>query len=207
MSKIFFDTEFTGLRKDTTLISIGLISEEGFGFYGEFTDYDIDQCDDFVYDNVLPYLLQNGCVDLKNFLSEKIEIDTIIGNRFAIRKKLTSWLKFNFDRVDLVSDVCHYDMVLFADIFDGAMNLPKCVTPVCYDINQDIATYYNISNGLAFDKNREDILADFGINNPSKYFGIGTKHNSIYDALVICKIYQFLKYKKNQIKQNRRRCR
>lgn len=27
--KIFFDTEFTGLHKDTTLISIGLISELG----------------------------------------------------------------------------------------------------------------------------------------------------------------------------------
>ncbi len=30
---IFFDTEFTGLHRNTTLISIGLITETGEGFY------------------------------------------------------------------------------------------------------------------------------------------------------------------------------
>lgn len=35
---IFFDTEFTGLHKDTTLISIGLVSETGEKFYAEFDD-------------------------------------------------------------------------------------------------------------------------------------------------------------------------
>ena len=30
--KIFFDTEFTGLHKDTTIISIGMISENGKKF-------------------------------------------------------------------------------------------------------------------------------------------------------------------------------
>ena len=37
---IFFDTEFTGLQKDTDLISIGLISENNDVFYAEITDYD-----------------------------------------------------------------------------------------------------------------------------------------------------------------------
>lgn len=36
--KIFFDTEFTGLHKDTTLISLGMISEDGRRFYAEFND-------------------------------------------------------------------------------------------------------------------------------------------------------------------------
>jgi hypothetical protein len=40
-TKIFFDTEFTGLHQGTTLISIGLISECGKTFYAEFTDYAI----------------------------------------------------------------------------------------------------------------------------------------------------------------------
>ncbi len=31
--KVFFDTEFTGLRKDTTLVSIGMIAENGETFY------------------------------------------------------------------------------------------------------------------------------------------------------------------------------
>jgi DNA polymerase III epsilon subunit-like protein len=32
-TKIFFDTEFTGLHQKTTLISIGLVSECGKTFY------------------------------------------------------------------------------------------------------------------------------------------------------------------------------
>ena len=35
MTKIFFDTEFTGLHQKTTLISIGLIAETGETFYAE----------------------------------------------------------------------------------------------------------------------------------------------------------------------------
>ena len=38
--KLFFDTEFTGLHKDTTLVSIGIVSEDGKKFYAEFTDFD-----------------------------------------------------------------------------------------------------------------------------------------------------------------------
>ena len=44
-TKIFFDTEFTGLHQNTTLISIGLIAETGQTFYAELTDYDRCQVD------------------------------------------------------------------------------------------------------------------------------------------------------------------
>ena len=53
MMNIYFDTEFTGLHKDTTLISIGLISEDNKTFYAEFTDYDESQCDDWMKTNVI----------------------------------------------------------------------------------------------------------------------------------------------------------
>ena len=46
MRKMFFDTEFTGLHQNTTLVSIGLVSDEGERFYAELTDYDDTQCDD-----------------------------------------------------------------------------------------------------------------------------------------------------------------
>lgn len=45
MKKIFFDSEFTGLHQNTTLISIGLISDDNNCFYAEFTDYDKNQLD------------------------------------------------------------------------------------------------------------------------------------------------------------------
>ena len=38
--KVFLDTEFTGLTKDTDLISIGLYIDEENYFYGEFNDWD-----------------------------------------------------------------------------------------------------------------------------------------------------------------------
>ena len=55
--KVFFDTEFTGLRKDTTIISIGLVSDNYKKFYAEFTDYDKDQVDDWIKDNVINNLI------------------------------------------------------------------------------------------------------------------------------------------------------
>ena len=56
-TKLFFDTEFTGLHQNTTLISIGLISECGKTFYAELTDYDKTQLDDWLNENVISNLL------------------------------------------------------------------------------------------------------------------------------------------------------
>jgi len=47
-TKIFFDTEFTGLRQRTTLISIGLVSERRKTFYAEIMDYDKSQVDSWI---------------------------------------------------------------------------------------------------------------------------------------------------------------
>ena len=62
--KIFFDTEFTGLHQNTTLISIGLVSERGKTFYAELTDYDQTQLNDWLKDNVIANLtLQDYNID------------------------------------------------------------------------------------------------------------------------------------------------
>ena len=58
--KIFFDTEFTGLHKNTELISIGLIAENGNMFYGEITNYDKSQVDNWIQENVINNLKHNG---------------------------------------------------------------------------------------------------------------------------------------------------
>ena len=56
MTKLFIDTEFTGLHKGTTLISIGIISECGRRFYAELTDYDKTQLNDWLNENVIASL-------------------------------------------------------------------------------------------------------------------------------------------------------
>ena len=100
---------------------------------------------------------------------------------------LGNWFK-QFDQVELVSDVCHYDMVLLIDLFGTAFDLPDNVSASCYDINQDIARYYRISQSEALDKSREQILWDKYKENSVS----GDKHNSLYDAKVIRELYQIL---------------
>ena len=85
--RIFFDTEFTGLRKDTTLISIGLVAESGDKFYAEFTDYNEKMCDDWIRHNVLGNL----------FLHKTIETPDdktlyVIDTKDGIACELTNWL-------------------------------------------------------------------------------------------------------------------
>lgn len=186
--KIFFDTEFTGLHKNTTLISIGLIDENERNFYAEFTDYDKSQCDDWIKEHVIDNLLY------KHFDKEgDPNTISIFGNKYYakgdkryIKNQLIEWLS-EYDSVELVSDVCHYDMVLLIDLFGTAFDLPQNINPACHDINQDIARYYEISEKEAFDFSREEILQNNVI------VIDGDKHNSLYDAKVIKTIYEIIK--------------
>ena len=79
---------------------------------------------------------------------------------------------------------CHAGASGNGDAFD----LPDNVSASCYDINQDIARYYRISQSEALDKSREQILWDKYKENSVS----GDKHNSLYDAKVIRELYQIL---------------
>lgn len=187
--KIYFDTEFTGLKKDTTLVSIGLITEDGESFYAELTDFDESYKDEWFVNNVLNNLLLDEEKNAKKktpeifvyktkeeyFIADK----TIRGTKNVVSYELYRWLK-DFVSIQLVSDVCHYDMVLFIDLFGGAFDMLPSITPACHDINQDIAEFCKITEREAFEKNREKLLLENGIQLPK-----GKKHNSMYDAKVI----------------------
>jgi len=178
--KIFFDTEFTGLHKNTTLISIGLVSELGNSFYAELTDYDELQIDNWLKNNIINNLSKNE-EDLKTFADH-----TIKGNSVNVAKVLLNWLD-QFDTIEWYSDVSHYDFVLLIDLlFGNALNMKKGCSAVCHDINQDIATYLSITETEAFDMSREKILKRSNISIK------GNKHNSIYDAFVIKAIYKLI---------------
>lgn len=181
---LFFDMEFTGLHKDTTLVSIGIVAENGKKFYAESTDFEDSQCNDWIRSNVLEHTILNGNEDLAARLGADDDTTVVLGGKEDIRHELSEWLK-QFKEVQFVSDVCHYDMVLLIDIFGTAFDLPKNVSAVCYDINQDIARHYGISQREAFDKSREDIVAEL-----CGGFIAGDKHNALYDAEVIKAIYE-----------------
>lgn len=201
--KIFFDTEFTGLHKDTTIISIGLIDENGRTFYGEFSDYDESQCDNWIRENVIKHLKWCKEGPVEDFVNIYVNSWEAFGSKEYIKIVLSEWLS-KYDEVELVSDCCHYDMVLFIDIFGDAWSIPDVVNPACHDINQDIAKYFDISEKEAFDLSREKFIEkvnidrqddqnNFDISDGEKIINIeGDKHNSLYDAKVIKEIYEIV---------------
>lgn len=167
MMKVFFDTEFTGLHQNTTLISIGMISEEGSKFYYELNDYDPTQIDTWLQENVMNNLAVNGA---------KVDITYPgLGNTQEVVKALKDYL-CSWDEVEMWSDCLSYDWVLFNQLFGHAFNIPKNV----YYIPFDICTLMKIK-GVDPDINREEFA---GIE--------GAKHNALHDAKVIKACYERL---------------
>lgn len=184
---LYFDTEFTGLKKNTNLISIGIIAEDGYKFYAENVDIIPEvlvRVDPWIKKNVIDRTIMGGDRELESSLLDDSTITTVIRGMSDIKNQLSKWLR-QFSDVQFISDVCHYDFVLLIDIFGTAFDLPMNVSPTCYDINQDIVKFYGITQKLAFDKSREDIIKELYGGDIIK----GNKHNSLYDAEVIKAIY------------------
>ena len=170
--KIFFDTEFTGLHQTTTLISIGLITENETTFYAEFNDYNKNQVDSWIKENVINKLKYK-----KEILNKAGHADNMGDVSFAmssnssvIKKYLTKWLS-KWNKVEMWSDCLAYDWVLFNNLWGHAFNIPKNI----YHVPFDICTLFKI-NGIDPDINREKFV---GMSNQ-----LG-KHNALWDASVI----------------------
>jgi hypothetical protein len=169
--KVFFDTEFTGLHQDTTLISIGCYDEDGNAFYAETTDYKQSQVDEWIKNNVIANLVQNG-VDLFS-----LEARPEIGTTSFVKKELEKWLSsYNF--VEMWSDCLSYDWVLFCQLWGHAFNIPKNV----YYIPFDICTLFKVK-GIDPDISREEFS---GLTKGPE------KHNALWDAKVIKACYEKL---------------
>lgn len=171
MTKVFFDTEFTGLHQNTTLISIGLISECGKTFYAELVDYDKTQVDDWLQENVIKnlknQLMLTNSYDGTENMNCKCDME-------HLKIYLTNWLE-QFDEIKMWSDCLSYDWVLFNQIWGHAFNIPKNV----YYIPFDICTLFKI-RGIDPDINREKfVMLD---NNEEK-------HNALHDAKIIKMCY------------------
>jgi len=165
--------EFTGLTQRTTLISLGIVSEDGRYFYAEFLDYDKTQVDSWIRDNVLANLRFKGkkyysLEAHKNFKVDDHFSMNVSDVRGSVVVHLMNWID-QFGGVEFYGDVLAYDWVLLCDLFGGALNLPKSV----YYIPQDLASYLKRA-GEDPDVNR----FEFG--------GVDLKaHNALSDALAI----------------------
>ena len=174
-TKIFFDTEFTGLHQNTTLISIGLISECGKTFYAELTDYDKSQIDEWLQKNVIDKLILQDKLYGRNGDYNKNECK-YVGNLFETRLILSEWLS-QFESIEMWSDCLSYDWVLFCQLFGHAFNIPKNV----YYIPFDICTLFKVKN-IDPDISRKDFS---GLSNE-------INHNALSDAKMIKACYDKL---------------
>ena len=96
--KIFLDCEFTQLNRDSKLISLALVSESGREFYVELIDtYLVEDCSDFVIQNVLPQLDPLRC---GQSLSE---------SQASLRRFLGSFV----EQIEVCSDAPHWDWEVF----------------------------------------------------------------------------------------------
>lgn len=181
MFKIFFDSEFTGLHQNTTLISIGLVSENGKTFYAEFTDYDAKQLDDWITQNVMNNLLL-GAFDMEKDYNPKDKNVIIKGDTKTVQEALSKWLN-QFGEVEMWSDCLSYDWVLFNQLWGHAFNIPKNV----FYIPFDLCTVFKLK-GINPDISREKFIGDALPKTKLK------KHNALWDALIIRECYYKVMY-------------
>lgn len=199
--KIFFDTEFTDLKKDCDLISIGAcayidgVLDDGKPdipcFYAESIDFAEEKCSDFVRDHVLPNLLMVGkCnrpIERTEFADPHGNVSVAMeGTEEDIGEALRKWLcQFRKylepdEQIEIWSDCLAYDWVLFCDLMGDC--LPK---EVCY-IPFDLSTLFKI-NGIDPDISRKQYAksnSDYR-KQIEQMEENSTKHNSLFDAMII----------------------
>jgi hypothetical protein len=178
--KAFFDTEFTGLHKNTTLISIGVTYDDGHYFYAELTDYDKSQIDGWLEDNVISNLTLTGMEENTYKFDDEMKAKYVRGTKEFVAQELNFWHEYLFhtQQIEMWSDCLSYDWVLFNDLFGHAFNIPKNI----YYIPFDICTLFKVA-GVDPDISREDY---------SEYADRINKHNALYDAFVIMACYNKL---------------
>lgn len=211
--KVFMDTEFTGLHQNTTLISIGLISETGDYFYAETTDYDKKQVDEWIRKNIINNLLYNDEKAVMKTVHTDVSFYDTFSNHLVkgynqlmksssaiIGHELINWLHreslLRDKQIQIYSDCLSYDWVLFNKLIcedDEALNIPEWVYYIPYDLSTALQV-----NGIDPDINREKFAGEEFISNIKKsdvFSGIkDPKHNSLWDACVIGGCWKNLNY-------------
>lgn len=196
-TRIYYDAEFTGLHRNSTLISIGMYAElTGNHFYAEFTDYDESQISDWIRENVIANLI---LTDKGDEYVERIPDPNHVtgaimcrGTRDFVAGRLLEWLKAQSDHNDgkkiwFCTDCYAYDWVLLNDLIcaDGdALKIPGFINYIPIDLSTMLYV-----EGFDPDISREEFageewLKKISATPPFSTMGEHCKHNSLWDAVV-----------------------
>jgi hypothetical protein len=202
----FVDTEFTGLKQNTQLISIGCISALGDSFYGEITDYESLGLSDWIIKNVIGNLkFHEKAFDTEISYTGDNEFWKVCGTKQTVAESFKNFLQKTrkAQDVEFVIDCGHYDFVLIIDLIlqtlpfnqpKEAISLPEWIVPAYHEFNQDIANFYKIPLKEAFDLPREKLVTALDIDNHYSSFILlnQEKHNSYYDAVILSSLYELM---------------
>jgi len=115
--RIFFDTEFIENGKTIQLISIGAVNEDGGTFYAVSNEYNPEDADKWVKENVL----------------SKIPKDQVTLSRKEIANAFLDWCG---DKPEFWAYYADYDWVVLCQLYGRMIDLPKGWPMYCRDIKQ-----------------------------------------------------------------------
>lgn len=136
--RFWFDTEFIENGKTIDLISIGVVSEDGRGYYAECTECDLAKASSWVVENVFPQL---GGTKTP---------------RATVAKEL---IEFMGESPEIWAYYADYDWVALCQLFGTMMDLPKGWPMYCRDVKQ-YADYLGGPKLPKQETNEHNALAD-----------------------------------------------
>ena len=215
MIRIYYDSEFTGLHRNSTLISIGMVTDRGSTFYAEFIDYDKEQVNDWINENVIANLKFKDKPLLSpglNHHQEKWNAAQVIlkgppfeysievsGTADIVREQLSKWLQniseFYQQELQFYVDCYAYDWMLLVDLLtEGktAIDMPNFIDYIPVDLSTVLWSMMEDP-----DVNREKFAGtrfvdDLNVDpdNGNIIDGVIHKHNALWDAKVIKHCFQ-----------------
>lgn len=173
---VFLDTEFTDLKQDCEIISIGITDLKNNTFYAELNDFSMNKCSEWVKENIIPSLKYNAEDAVLGNIQKSYECK---GSMKEVRDMLMKWFKVisGGKQILVISDCLAYDWVLFAELVRSSNG--HFPSEEIFYVPVDIMGIL-ISRGLDIDIRRED-LVDMSDED---------KHNSLHDAEVIREIWK-----------------
>lgn len=199
--QVYYDAEFTGLQRDTTPISIGIVTDTCSSFYAEFTDYDQSQVTEWLQENVINNLRltdkPDGYMNRQPLMpnlsySPKYRME-VKGNKEFIKSELLGWLaneSHNFEgkQIQFFTDCYAYDWVILNDLIGlngSALEIPTYIDYIPIDLSTAL-----FMRGIDPDISREEFIGHYDLetikkSSPFNVWGTeNIKHNCLWDAHV-----------------------
>ena len=142
--RYYLDTEFIERPGFLQLISIGIVAQDGREFYAVSNEWQRKDCNDWVADNVLPYL----GIDFSRWESHDT-IAQLILSFIGDDANPEFWAYY-----------ADYDWVVFCWLFGTMLDLPKHFPMYCNDLKQEMERLGISRENLPLNDEVHNALAD-----------------------------------------------